>query len=170
MGNCCNKDNRDLSTNFDHIASDEFQDPYDVLRGRLTTDPEQIRKHGPSRQQPLQEIPRHLVKLENIINQKTNNKPDLSLYRDAYVLPPFELYKDCFYFGQWKDGQKHGIGKLYFPDHSAYWGEFYSGQAEGEGRLYHPNGDLYIGDWKGDKSHGSGKYIAANGAVYEGKW
>jgi hypothetical protein len=38
------------------------------------------------------------------------------------MLPPFELAKDHFYYGQWQKGQKCGIGKLYFPDKSAYFG------------------------------------------------
>ena len=82
--------------------------------------------------------------MESVINQKVKD-PKQSLYRDAYVLRPYEIYKDCFYFGQWRDGLRHGLGKLYFPDHSAYSGEFNSGRAEGQGRLHHPNGDIYIG-------------------------
>lgn len=76
----------------------------------------------------MQELPRNLYKLENMINQK-HKHTKTKLYADAYVLPPYELYKDCVYFGQWKNGQKHGYGKLYFPDHSAYSGEFSNGKA-----------------------------------------
>ncbi len=40
------------------------------------------------------------------------------------ILAPFELYRDCIYFGQWKEGIKHGYGKMYFPDGSNYSGQF----------------------------------------------
>ena len=57
------------------------------------------------------------------------------------------MYKDCFYVGQWREGQKNGLGKLYFPDSSAYSGYFKNGVAKGQGRLIHPNGDVYVGEW-----------------------
>lgn len=87
----------------------------------MVTDRKVIEKHGPSYLQPLPELPRQLAKLEGIINQNIP-PPKTNFYPDAVVLPPFELYKDCFYFGEWSQGQKHGYGKLYFPDKSAYSG------------------------------------------------
>lgn len=41
---------------------------------------------------------------------------------DAYLLGPFEIAKDFYYFGQWREGQRHGVGKLFFPDKSYYYG------------------------------------------------
>jgi hypothetical protein len=79
---------------------------------------------------------------------------------------PFELYKDCFYIGQWKNGNKHGYGKLYFPDGSAYSGYFKNNSAKGKGRLMHSNSDVYIGDWNDDKAHGTGTYHSINGGKY----
>jgi hypothetical protein len=95
----------------------------------------------------------------------------LTLKPSSYVhllsyLAPFELYKDCFYIGQWKNGNKQGYGKLYFPDGSAYSGHFNKNSAKGKGRLMHSNGDVYVGDWDDDKAHGTGTYYSINGGKY----
>ena len=92
----------------------------------------------------LDELPRSLVKLESAINQRFQ-PPKFAYKNNSFVLGPYELGKDFYYYGQWFRGQRHGIGKLYFPDKSAYYGEFVNDKAEGTGRLYHPNGDIYIG-------------------------
>ena len=121
MGSCCSKDHPDYDPEYTEIISDEFQDPYNILGKNISDDPEIVRVHGPPRLMPITYIPRDIVKLENVINQRCP-EPRLSLYRDAFVLRPYEIFKGCYYFGQWRDGRKHGAGKLYFPDHSAYSG------------------------------------------------
>lgn len=80
-----------------------------------------MQKHGPKYLDPLPGMPRHLTKLEIVINQQVP-PPKNEFYSQSVVLPPYELYKDCVYFGQWYQGQRHGYGKLYFPDKSAYSG------------------------------------------------
>lgn len=170
MGNeCCQKDQSYNNLKASDFNIDEFYDPYSELKARVVADPNAMQKHGPKYINPLPELPRHLVKLESVINQNVT-PPKVNFYPDAVVLPPYELYKDCYYFGQWSQGQKHGYGKIYFPDKSAYSGEFNFGKAQGKGRLFHPNGDIYIGDWRNDKAHGYGKYVSGNRAVFEGSW
>lgn len=80
-----------------------------------------ILAHGPANLTPLEELPRPLVKLEAFINQRIP-PPSLNPKATSFFLPPFELAKNFYYYGQWFKGQRNGIGRLYFPDKCAYYG------------------------------------------------
>ena len=54
------------------------------------------------------------------------------------------------YFGEWKDGERHGQGTLTWADGHEY------------------DGDKYVGEWKDDNRNGLGTYIWANGDKYVG--
>ena len=56
-----------------------------------------------------------------------------------------EEYK---YIGEWKNDNKHGIGKEYLPDKSQYDGYFVNGKKHGKGKLILSNGSVYEGDFK----------------------
>ncbi len=67
-----------------------------------------IDRHGPNQGQVIDELPRKIIKVENDINTRYPQS-GLRLDSDCYVLrkifvilAPFELYKDCYYIGQWK--------------------------------------------------------------------
>jgi len=103
----------------------------------MVFDRNKIERHGPSQGVVIDELPRKIIKIENEINTRYPQN-NLRLTSDSYVLrncffkqAPFELYKDCYYVGQWREGQKNGLGKLFFPDGSAYSGYFKNGVARG---------------------------------------
>jgi len=103
------------------------------------------------------------------------------------------------YEGEWKNGQRHGLGTLRLPSGSTYKGEWKNGDRDGRGHLVFVNpsssyydgefkhgkrhgkglcvwvagqwkGDRYFGDWENDYMHGYGRYTFASGAFYEGQW
>lgn len=75
------------------------------------------------------------------------------------------------YEGEWKDGLKHGHGKLTMRDGSFYEGEFSKGEIEGHGcRFSALNGNKYSGQFHQGEFHGTGTMYYADGNVYEGEW
>ncbi|CAK62322.1 unnamed protein product (macronuclear) [Paramecium tetraurelia] len=58
------------------------------------------------------------------------------------------------YKGQMKQGQKHGIGVLYFSDGSKYMGNFSFDQAHGKGQFEYQNKEQIIGTWQHDIYNG----------------
>ncbi|CAD8153678.1 unnamed protein product [Paramecium octaurelia] len=54
------------------------------------------------------------------------------------------------YKGQMKQGQKNGIGVLYFSDGSKYMGNFSCDQAHGKGQYEYQNKEQIIGTWQHD--------------------
>ncbi|XP_053401021.1 MORN repeat-containing protein 1-like isoform X3 [Mercenaria mercenaria] len=75
------------------------------------------------------------------------------------------------YEGQWKNGKKHGSGKLVFLDSSFYEGTFQNGEIEGFGtRYFAATGCKYQGQFKKGELHGKGRMIWPDGSIYEGQW
>lgn len=74
-------------------------------------------------------------------------------------------YKDnATYTGERNDlGEKHGSGKVLWPNGCEYNGEWRSGKAEGKGVLKLLNGEIYEGDFKDDMSHGYGVFTDSKG-------
>jgi len=72
------------------------------------------------------------------------------------VLGPYQLKSGSVYLGQWKNGQKHGRGKLAWEDGSLYEGQWVNNMSNGKGRLIHSDGDVYEGDWVDNKAEGQG--------------
>ena len=75
-----------------------------------------------------------------------------------------------YYIGQWLNGNKHGMGIIYYKDGNIkYEGDFVNGNAEGNGKYIYENGNYYIGQWLNDKFHGKGiKYYKNGNILYEG--
>jgi hypothetical protein len=75
------------------------------------------------------------------------------------------------YSGEWKNGRKHGQGRLIYSNSNVYQGEFREGNRHGIGRLDYSSGNYYIGTWKYDKKEGEGAmyYISSN-ELYRGQW
>ena len=57
------------------------------------------------------------------------------------------MHIGCYYVGYWKNGRRHGQGKL----------------------VYY-KGTTYEGAWGYDHFHGPGKYTNEVGKVFEGDW
>ena len=75
------------------------------------------------------------------------------------------------YEGEWREGKKHGTGKLILGDGGYYEGAFVEGEIEGNGeRLYGHSGAKYVGHFSKGERHGLGRYEESNGSWYEGNW
>jgi len=75
------------------------------------------------------------------------------------------------YEGEYKDGKRHGQGKLTYPDGRKFVGEWKDGEPIGQGTFTWSNGDKYVGEFKDGKKHGQGTYIKPegrkNGTLYD---
>ncbi|KAJ8022140.1 MORN repeat-containing protein 1 [Holothuria leucospilota] len=75
------------------------------------------------------------------------------------------------YEGEWKEGKKHGHGKLVMTDGSYYEGEFINGEIEGHGfRKWATTGNTYSGQFCNGELNGFGIMTYGTGAVYEGEF
>jgi len=92
--------------------------------------------------------------------------------------PPPPLVK---YTGDYRYGQKHGLGAMVYPDGSSYRGQWAYNQRHGRGTYFYKNGDKYSGEWKEGKRHGNGVFVYVkthsqlvgnfvNGQMVTGKW
>ncbi|KAK3589083.1 hypothetical protein CHS0354_017421 [Potamilus streckersoni] len=82
----------------------------------------------------------------------------------------FEYSNKFFrYEGQWKNGKKHGHGKLVMTDGSYYEGSFKDGEIDGFGfRYFADSGAKYQGQFRLGELHGKGRMIWPDGSIYEG--
>nr|XP_033778482.1 MORN repeat-containing protein 1 [Geotrypetes seraphini] len=90
--------------------------------------------------------------------------------RDGYGL---YIYPNSFfrYEGEWKQGKKHGNGKLLFKDGSYYEGEFKNGEILGDGvRYWAASGNIYSGQFYCGELHGYGVMKYKDGGRYEGEF
>ncbi|XP_029434692.1 MORN repeat-containing protein 1 isoform X2 [Rhinatrema bivittatum] len=88
--------------------------------------------------------------------------------RDGYGL---YIYPNSFFWyeGEWKQGKKHGHGKLLFKDGSYYEGEFTNGEIFGNGlRYWAGSGNTYSGQFCCGELHGYGVMQYKDGGRYEG--
>ncbi|XP_072464682.1 MORN repeat-containing protein 1 isoform X2 [Notamacropus eugenii] len=92
------------------------------------------------------------------------------MVRDGYG---HYLYQNTFfrYEGEWKDGKKHGHGKLLFKDGSYYEGEFVNGEIIGKGQRYWASsGNTYSGQFVLGELQGQGIMRYKDGGKYEGEF
>ncbi|KAJ6658846.1 hypothetical protein lerEdw1_019769 [Lerista edwardsae] len=81
------------------------------------------------------------------------------------------VYPNSFfqYEGEWKEGKKHGYGKLLFKDGSYYEGEFVDGEIMGNGlRYWASTGNTYSGQFFFGELHGHGVIQYKDSGKYEG--
>ena len=84
--------------------------------------------------------------------------------------------KDPLYEGERNtDGLPNGFGQLYYTDNDKngrkiYVGEFKNGERHGKGKLIWADGSTYDGFWQDDVRHGVGIFTNADGHFYNGKW
>jgi uncharacterized protein (TIGR02145 family) len=96
------------------------------------------------------------------------------------------------YVGEWKNGKRHGKGKLkwrtgglyegiwkndlrsgkgvFSSQEGIYNGHWKGGERSGKGKFTWENGEEYEGEWLNDKMHGAGLYTYADGVCFEGEW
>ncbi|XP_033642213.1 MORN repeat-containing protein 1-like isoform X2 [Asterias rubens] len=74
------------------------------------------------------------------------------------------------YEGDWKEGKKHGHGKLVMADGSYYEGEFIHGEIEGHGYRKWSSGVTYSGQFSDGEMNGHGVMTYSDGTVYEGEF
>jgi len=74
-------------------------------------------------------------------------------------------------------GNKHGKGKMSYPNGNYYEGEWFHGHMQGRGTYQHNNGDgmpmdIYTGSFQESLQHGesAGTYTRYDGATYRGDW
>lgn len=79
------------------------------------------------------------------------------VFEKGTLYQPYEInYAGTVYVGEWKNGEPHGFGKMYFPDSSVYVGTFKNGRATGEGRYIYSNGSYYEGEIQNNQAEGNG--------------
>ena len=74
------------------------------------------------------------------------------------------------YDGQWKEGEPHGKGKIWWDNGEYYEGDFKNGSPHGKGKMTNEDGEVYEGGFAYGNFHGKGKLINADGTIDEGKW
>ena len=85
----------------------------------------------------------------------------------------FRIHVDAFdnrYEGEWKNGKKHGTGRMNFANGAHYTGNWIDDMATGEGMFIWKNGDQYEGQIQNGQRHGKGLYRFTNGDTYTGDW
>lgn len=60
------------------------------------------------------------------------------------------------YTGSFKNGKRHGRGKLVFQDGKVYEGQFADDKISGIGTMKNPDGKIYEGQFLDGKMHGTG--------------
>ncbi len=74
------------------------------------------------------------------------------------------------YTGEMVQGQRSGIGTLYFPSGATYAGQWASDTFWGTGRYRFANGDVYSGAFMSGRRTGVGRMEYANGNSFQGQW
>jgi len=74
------------------------------------------------------------------------------------------------YEGEWKNNQRHGVGRFVWNNNDRYVGEWCQDYKHGHGIMLWTNGDRYDGFWDHDLRQGKAIYSYANGGKYEGEY
>jgi len=83
--------------------------------------------------------------------------------------------------GEYKEGKKHGVGRMVFPNGDVYHGMWEGDQPNGDGTYKYSNGDMYSGAWSAGKRDGRGALVYTGddsqlvgtwkaGSLDSGKW
>ena len=74
------------------------------------------------------------------------------------------------YEGSFKDGLKHGKGKLKTRNDRSYEGDWKNDKPHGFGINTFPNGKIYTGRFENGKPVGDGQWTYADGRTFNGTW
>lgn len=79
-------------------------------------------------------------------------------------------YDEYFYYGEWNNNLKEGIGFLNIPGNKMYLGEFKNNQFDGFGILYYADkGNVFCGEFKNGKIDNGNYFNSEEGLFYQGK-
>ena len=82
-----------------------------------------------------------------------------------------KIIEDCVaYEGEWKNGERDGLGMLFFEDETIFQGYFRNNKINGYGVCNHNDGEIYEGFWVNFKANGFGLYKNRENAIYKGEW
>ena len=90
--------------------------------------------------------------------------------------PNFYLQNGFRYEGNWKNGKKHGRGKMiyeYDKDKKPkiyYSGDWAKDKKNGKGTLYYGKLDFYDGSWENNEKQGIGQIYKNGKLIFEGTW
>ena len=117
-------------------------------------------------------VPRH-----NALARKTDTTQlGLNLYRsedfNQLIAPDVYKYNETgdTYSGEFKQGLRHGLGKIVYSDGSVYEGDWVMDRQDGQGRYVSTEGEWYEGTWVKGQRNGKGKSKALDGTEYDGNW
>ena len=86
------------------------------------------------------------------------------------VLGPYRHADGSVYVGQYRDGKRHGRGRLIEKDGSLLDGNFLEDLAHGDCNYYWKHGDTYLGEYKNGDRNGVGVCYYAGNRQYDGQW
>ena len=70
------------------------------------------------------------------------------------------------YYGEMKDGRRHGHGLVLYKNGGNYEGYWKNGRKHGEGTRLYRNGDVYVGGFRKGARYGSGQYCMGGDVTY----
>lgn len=192
MGNCCGTDN----TKPDAAPGDLSAKPITAQ----APEPERAASnsghsdHAPANSTLVTEmnpLAPHVTKALDTIGEYNREAGLLPEYTSLPTLGPYREANQDTYLGQYKNGLKHGYGKLVTADgrlYEGYWnqnigtgkvriidentyeGDWRNGLKEGQGREVTQAGDEYIGSFSNNLRHGQGTYRKVTGDSYVGNF
>lgn len=74
------------------------------------------------------------------------------------------------YTGYFKDGQRHGVGEMWYSQGVTYWGQWVYGKKEGQGIMVWSEHKYYFGEWKDDRRNGQGIIRLTQDSYQAGTW
>ena len=86
-------------------------------------------------------------------------------------LGAMEWANGSYYFGQYEQGDRHGVGMYKYPENSFYFGCNNKQKFQGKGFYYIANkGKAYLGNWNNDKKEGHTFIFYQSGELYYGNF
>lgn len=81
-----------------------------------------------------------------------------------------ETYVKATYDGQYKDGKRHGEGRMTFSNGDSYYGQWIEGKMHGIGTYKYNGGDIYSGSYVAGAKDGKGIYEFGDESRLDGVW
>ena len=74
------------------------------------------------------------------------------------------------YNGEWKNGCRYGLGRIYEKNQLVYDGELHNAKFYGKGKKYENGQLVYEGEWENGIPYGKGVYYENGKKKYKGRW